>query len=373
MPMAPTGRAGQLRPKPNSRVIGQTCVMSALSLSVGFTMGLIARCTLSRQDDPIPKETVASPELTTSQQTQPLQFTGVAVTIIGDRLRSPSSVLAQLSMVEANLPASWRGIDAYVRDIIGVGKQFGVRPLKRVNRLTLIQLEQNLRHLSQRSILLSPQFWSQIREKRLLFFEVGTTVMCSNAHLSIDDEALRYYDWVGAPWKWAKAGSPHAHGGNGAFSLRNRDMLLEMLRRNAVPDKGNEDMWYVSKLASSPRLPLPIGRKPRLAPRNVSSLFAVEEIYMRGSEAPVGVYHLMRTLPYANRSRLLRDCPEAKLLFTAKHDPRCSIRCPRNRSLLDRPLSVWKKLCSAEPAQGLFTRLAGSGACDLVEPPPSLP
>ena len=76
------------------------------------------------------------------------------------------------------------------------------------------------------------------------------------------------------------------------------------------------------------------------------------------STAPVGIYHLMRTVPFANRSHLLGLCPEAKLLFKAVHDPRCRMACPRDASFLKRPLRDWTERCG--PGRG------GDAACELV-------
>ena len=41
----------------------------------------------------------------------------------------------------------------------------------------------------------------------------------------------------------------------------------------------------------------------------------------------MGVYHLMATMGYENRSALLAYCPEAKRLFRALHDRRCEEQC----------------------------------------------
>mmetsp|Transcript_29817 Transcript_29817/g.92255 ORF Transcript_29817/g.92255 Transcript_29817/m.92255 type:complete len:109 (-) Transcript_29817:30-356(-) len=79
----------------------------------------------------------------------------------------------------------------------------------------------------------------------------------------------------------------------------------------------------------------------RQAPKAVASRFAVEELTPADRKAPpVGVFHLMRTVPHTNRSKLLALCPEAKLLFPAVHDPRCKVACPSKR-FLDGPLRDW--------------------------------
>ena len=170
----------------------------------------------------------------------------------------------------------------------------------------------------------------------------------SSKSSALDAPAFAQYDWVGAPWKWAKPGTPHSKGGNGALSLRNRAALVALFDGGfAPPSKGNEDMLFVRALG---------GTNARLAPKHVSRRFAVEETYDIKT-TPVGVYHLMRTMPHANRTRLLDACPEAKLLFKALHDPRCKMACPRDPELLEGPLRDWTARCTG----------AGEDAgCELV-------
>jgi len=211
-----------------------------------------------------------------------------------------------------------------------------------------VPLSSSIAGLSQRMLLLSADFWRNIRFDRVLWFEPGTTVLCASAALPLDAPAFAPYDWVGAPWKWAKPGTPHSVGGNGALSLRNRAALVALFDGGfAPPSKGNEDMLFVRALG---------GTSARLAPKDVSRRFAVEETYDI-SATPVGVYHLMRTMPHANRTRLLDACPEAKLLFKALHDPRCKMACPRDPELLEGPLRDWTARCTG----------AGEDAgCELV-------
>lgn len=319
----------------DAALCGVACV------GVGFLAGILVGYTATRP--PGAEQPVIAPTKA--------EKSGVAVTIV---LGIPRPlVAAQISIVSARLPESWRGIDIFCqRDAASTRNALGPQ-LPRGVQVT--RLSERLRALDRRSILLSLEFWEQVRERRVLYFEAGATVLCSGGAPSLD--AFGQYSWIGAAWKWAKPASPHSNGGNGALSLRDRDILVDLLRRRDPPPKGNEDMWFVSQLAADRR------NTVRLAPPNVSALFAVEEVYDSTREnPPVGVYHLMRTMPYANRSRLLKLCPEAKILFAVDHDPRCAVRCPRDTNLLGQPLSVWKERCSAP--------LADARACDLVGVPP---
>ena len=134
------------------------------------------------------------------------------------------------------------------------------------------------------------------------------TALCGNSPHSILD--FVEYDWVGAAWKWAKPNSPHEWGGNGALSLRSRSMVLRLLDAELadanqaaagaagvagagaagaagergeeegalhIVTKANEDMWFIRQL---------FGKKDewglKLAPKEVSRVWAVEEMYDGG-------------------------------------------------------------------------------------------
>ena len=47
--------------------------------------------------------------------------------------------------------------------------------------------------------------------------------------------------------------------------------------------------------------------------------WAVEELFEVGT-APMGVYHLMRSMSNNLRAKVLNYCPEAKRFFGAKHE-----------------------------------------------------
>ena len=340
-------------------------VRSAILLAAGWTLGNYSRLAvhheppigLARHPPPPPQPPEGAPR---RREYGNATLPGVAATVVGPRGR-PALIAAQLAIVSAALPSTWIGVDVYYRP--GEAATPAVRALRRAadlrDRVTAVALAAPLDALPQRSLLLRAEFWRRMRAPRILWFEAGAAVLCASAPLSLDAPLFAPYDWVGAPWLWAKAGTPHASGGNGALSLRSRDAIVALFDDAGVEprDKGNEDMWFVKALAAAGELPSLGGRAARLAPRAVSARFAVEEGYDRDAtgDAPVGVYHLMRTMPYANRSTLLDRCPEARILFRANHDPRCEIACPRDRTLLERPLRVWKAACPADAAACALT------------------
>ena len=91
--------------------------------------------------------------------------------------------------------------------------------------------------------------------------------------------------------------------------------------------KGNEDMWFVKELFmrsgvrtnSNSSRDNTSGGTVQLAPHQVSMAWAVGE-QVDEKFAPLGVYHLMRSMTNALRAKVIRYCPEAKRLFDAKHE-----------------------------------------------------
>ena len=210
-----------------------------------------------------------------------------AVTVIGP-LNKPAVVSAQLALVASRLPVSWGGVDVYYRPAEKHTPAVSrvLHAIDGLRGVAAVPLTRSIAGLSQRSLLLNADFWQNLRYDRVLWFEPGSTVLCAGANLPLDAPVFAPYDWVGAPWKWAKPGSPHSTGGNGALSLRNRTPLVALLEGGfAPPAKGNEDMLWVRALSAT---------SARLAPKHVSRRFAVEEAYDMDA-TPVGVYHLMRS------------------------------------------------------------------------------
>lgn len=86
----------------------------------------------------------------------------------------------------------------------------------------------------------------------------------------------------------------------------------------------NDDMWFVQKLFDMRQQGggAAGGTKGvvRLAPREVSMKWAVEELFDEEASTPLGVYHTMRSMPDALRGTFIKRCPEAKRLFDAKHE-----------------------------------------------------
>eukprot|EP00547_Thalassionema_nitzschioides_P008339 CAMPEP_0194229104 /NCGR_PEP_ID=MMETSP0156-20130528/43718_1 /TAXON_ID=33649 /ORGANISM="Thalassionema nitzschioides, Strain L26-B" /LENGTH=335 /DNA_ID=CAMNT_0038961643 /DNA_START=263 /DNA_END=1270 /DNA_ORIENTATION=- len=218
--------------------------------------------------------------------------------------------------------------------------------LKRELHLTDVAVVQTCTEASKRECFLSLDLWKQtasLAHKVLVLDEY--VALCGNPTRSILHYSLNY-DWIGAVWSWASSEeSPHHRGGNGALSIRNPLHLIAILESASAekPTRGNEDMWFVKKLGewekqgslrsnSTSTLSTP----PKLASAIEQQSFAMETVIppknnQRGSVTPVGVFHLMRTVSYADREYILQICPEAKRLFrNVLHDGRCSLECASN-------------------------------------------
>ena len=109
----------------------------------------------------------------------PTQESAGAVTVIGPR-NNAAVVAAQLALVASKLPAAWRGVDVYYRPqekhTTAVGRI--VRATSGLRDVDAVPLAPSIAGLSQRMLLLSADFWRNIRFDRVLWFEPGTTVLC---------------------------------------------------------------------------------------------------------------------------------------------------------------------------------------------------
>jgi hypothetical protein len=76
------------------------------------------------------------------------------------------------------------------------------------------------------------------------------------------------YDYVGSPWKFQQ------HGGNGGFSLRKVDTMLEVTKRFKFTGGMNEDVWFSNNMFENGF---------NIAPRDICKKFACETIFELGT------------------------------------------------------------------------------------------
>jgi len=155
---------------------------------------------------------------------------------------------------------------------------------------------------SKGTLFRSPEFWRMVDGENVLIFH-SNTVVCSGRDHELSD--FIDWDWIGAPWIWARTDTPYVYGGNGAISLRRKSVMLEITeaaKKNNEKLDANEDMWFVKRL---------VARGFKAAPKEVAMQFSVEEIFY---PRPFAVSYAMRTLSQENRLKVLENCPEARVL-----------------------------------------------------------
>lgn len=180
------------------------------------------------------------------------------------------------------------------------------------------------------SFLTKSWFWEQLAPaKHVLLFQADS-ILCANSPVKVDD--FLEYDFVGAP-----IGAFWGEGFNGGLSLRNRNMILDILKTedwtkekeeygqrvaawkaelkangsevpsmNTIPGTvavDMEDQWFYQKMKAMG------GKFPN---QELASTFAVETIYY---EYPLG-YHQVQRYYGANAERMEHIsnwCPEHRL------------------------------------------------------------
>lgn len=86
------------------------------------------------------------------------------------------------------------------------------------------------------------------------------SLICAQSDKTVDDflgpeKFEGGYNWVGAPWD-AHGYPAEPFGGNGGFSLRRRDTMLNLTRSNTWDGITTEDVWFSDHIReSSPRFP----------------------------------------------------------------------------------------------------------------------
>jgi hypothetical protein len=108
----------------------------------------------------------------------------------------------------------------------------------------------NLSNNSYNKLLLSEDFYEKIPSETILIFQTDTMISEENKHL-IDD--FLQYDYVGAPWKWAREEAPHYGIGNGGLSLRKKSACIDCIRHSEDVYKGiNEDIVFSNYIKNKP-------------------------------------------------------------------------------------------------------------------------
>jgi hypothetical protein len=100
----------------------------------------------------------------------------------------------------------------------------------------------NLTREEFRSLRKDQRFWKQLPGKKLLCFETDT-LMCRSGI-----EAFLQYDYVGAPWSVKQSPSEVVRVGNGGFSLRSKQTMIELIKRGKPHVIPSEDTYFSIQL-----------------------------------------------------------------------------------------------------------------------------
>lgn len=127
-------------------------------------------------------------------------------------------------------------------------------------------LPSNLTRDEYSSLMTTPELWSLFHSRKVLLFQLDSGLRYNNL--------LRFmqYDFIGAPWDWPLLDDERINVGNGGFSLRSTDWMLDICNRFSF-DVGKhiaEDVFFAKHLVDCEDAILPS--------KQVASSFSVEHI-----------------------------------------------------------------------------------------------
>tara|TARA_Y100000992_G_scaffold168904_1_gene113465 strand:- start:142 stop:909 length:768 start_codon:yes stop_codon:yes gene_type:complete len=162
--------------------------------------------------------------------------------------------------------------------------------------ILLINTNNNVKDRYEYSAMLKkPQFWENFKNwSHILIYQ------CDALLLRKIDEVYFNYDYIGAPWEsidnWKIKKPPKYNGGNGGFSLRRIEKMIECCEENRYIEnisKDNEDVFFC-------RCNLNFIEEKSVLHRN----FSIETIY---GNNPVGIHQLYRYI-----DNIMTDVEEKK-------------------------------------------------------------
>ena len=175
-------------------------------------------------------------------------------------------------------------------------------------------------HAAVSKLLTEAWLWEQLAPAGHVLLFQADSILCSNSKLRM--EQFLHYDFVGAPIDTSAEGNAgHGEGLNGGLSLRNRTMVLDIIKHNSwqgEKDDGTisqgpcntkapclkfEDQWYYSKMKALG------GRFPSF---EVAKTFAVETVWY---DTPLGFHQVERWIG-GEMEKVIEWCPEYKMVTT---------------------------------------------------------
>lgn len=98
--------------------------------------------------------------------------------------------------------------------------------------IKIIKLEANNVSINgYNNLLYNIDFWNALSGKKILIYQEDTLIFKDNIHDFLE------YDYIAAPWNLNPIIDHHPNVGNGGFSLRNRQLMIDLLANKSVFDK----------------------------------------------------------------------------------------------------------------------------------------
>ncbi|KAE8441889.1 hypothetical protein EG329_004195 [Mollisiaceae sp. DMI_Dod_QoI] len=181
-------------------------------------------------------------------------------------------------------------------------------------QVRLIPEEFNLTSRNGVNLYLSrPWLWEQLAPAQHVLIFQTDAILCANAHSTVDD--FMEWDWIAAPLH----GSEHLY--NGGLSLRNRTMMLDILREGNNWEEetasgewtmGGEDVWFSRKMDL---------RGAKLPSFTQALKFACQhEWHVSEEREPLGYHKVHKNIP--NRvGEIEKWCPEITLTAPGTLEP----------------------------------------------------
>jgi len=136
------------------------------------------------------------------------------------------------------------------------------------------------------NLLHSIDFWKQLHGDKILIHQEDSIVFKENIHDFLD------YDYIGAPWPWSKSENKQHYVGNGGFSLRTRQIMIDILTRcpkkdlfgseQFVHEASNTTLTYPPEDLFFTRYMLEYNYG-KLASQNIANAFSTETILNKNS------------------------------------------------------------------------------------------
>ena len=149
------------------------------------------------------------------------------------------------------------------------------------------------------ALLLSEKFWESVCGNRKILLFQTDSILCNNSKYTIGD--FIDYDYIGSKWKRERPNGMIMDGGNGGFSVRDKQKALECIKR-FPPDAwmGGEDGYFAFHLDV---MGAKVGRD------NECAKFSTQNEFLYPS---FGAHNVAKKLNPDQMGEFLRYCPEAR-------------------------------------------------------------